>query len=195
MANYVSSHPGANIDLAVTKVLNHTCGVQGCTFLGKTAPLSSTNQIQISESMLFTQGTFSPRLIYYTSTVSYPSYTNAYARGVYFKIGRMLYISFHLKATGVSQGNGSIGIKLGSLPYFADDTDSNNSDEQALSVNELACKVGDQFQNIGTPTIVFHMYPGTSVGVFEEANGTTGIPSVAADALWLGASGFFLTRS
>lgn len=183
MAEYNSIHSGSNIDIAVSSVLNHTCGIQGVKVFDNELSKDSNNKVNIAWPNLVSQGTFTPLLGDSDTVCNYE-----YNVGTYFKFGELCYVSFRLKCKITSVSDTTYAYVRG-LP-FNSKTISNGAPEYVFSVGEFS-QEGSSLTINGN--ITCNISAGYSQVTFEHNSGQNPIvlQPTYDNFVWVSASGWY----
>lgn len=172
MPEYISVHSGENIDLAVTKVLNNTSGIQGVKVFGNDLIPDANNKVDITNNYLIEDGTWVP---YFGAESDNVNCTYEYQYGTYLKIGSIVYISARLKFKVNSIGSSPAYCIVRALPYVAK-TYAGGAQEYAAYISEFSS------QDSSIPYSGFctaRLSAGASSIAFEQQGGIESIPIVA----------------
>lgn len=193
MPTYRSIHGGAEIDSAVSGVLNGTSGIQGVKVNGVEITPDSSNKVNIT-SLVITTGSWTPYFanVSDSGTPINPACSYEYQYGYYRKIGRLCYVTFELKASISLPGIGYAAVA--GLPF-----NSASVADQALAVTQI-------YSEAWTDSIVTNnggvtMYiPGNYDKVRLQKQGGKQAVTFEGSALspkyfWTGGSGFYIASS
>lgn len=188
MSDFDSSYSGQNIDLAISKVLSGTSGIQGVKLFGNELDPDDQNKVNISESYLFEEGTWTP---YFGALIDNVNCTYEYNNGSYAKIGSLVFVSARLKFRVNEVGSSPAYCIVRTLPYKSK-TIPSGAGEYAASISEFSS------ENSSIPYSGFctaRLSAGESQVIFEQNGGISAIPIVANSDkyVWVSFSCIYLT--
>lgn len=172
MPEYISVHSGENIDLAITKVLNNTSGIQGVKVFGSELIPDENNKVDITNNYLIEEGTWVP---YFGEISDSVNCTYEYHYGTYLKIGSIVYVSARLKFKVNSVGSSQAQCTIRTLPYVSK-IYASGTPEYAACISEFSSE-GNSIPYSGVCTARINV--GYSSIAFEHKGGITAIPIVA----------------
>lgn len=172
MPEYISAHSGENIDLAITKVLNNTSGIQGVKVFDNELTPDANNKVNITNNYLIEEGTWVP---YFGEISDNVNCTYEYHYGTYLKIGNIVYVSARLKFKVNSIGGSNAHCAIRTLPYVSK-TYSGGSPEYAACISEFSSEDSSiAYSGFCTARVG----AGNSSIVFEHNGGISDLPIVA----------------
>lgn len=204
MSEYRSIHSGANIDTAVSNVLNGTAGIQGVSVFGNELQKDASNKVNILWNNLTTEGTWIPSVIAKNGNRNDVSSNTEYEYrwGYYIKFGGLCYITFRLKGRITSLDTSQTSyFYVGGLPFTARNLGGpSTSQEFSLTISELS--VGDRALDFGFQITNDGYQEGmTTCKInsdnnyidFERKNGVNSLPMSATNNewFWISVSGFY----
>lgn len=183
MSDYVSFHSGQNIDLAVTKSLNGTAGIQGVKVLGTDVPIDSSNKANINWSNFVMYSTkFFPTICGITAngetgTTYDPTCSYITNNGYVSRFGNFCYISIFIKCRISSVYSGANTYAIVPITYFdirGFEPAPIDGVEFALTVGEISVfNGGGTMPLIDSKGVTAHINPRKKYIRLERDNGAS----------------------
>lgn len=194
MATYQSSYSGAQIDSAVSSVINHTCGLQGVKVNGQELP-KTDYKVDITMPV-YSAGDWFPTLATWVESGSavQPTWVEGegYASGQYVRIGSLYFINFYIKRRLTSKG--STYAAVGGLPFTA----KSDISKQGICPTDLGgWKVDDSSTRWSiTPSVTMQIDGGGNIIKLENSDGLFALQFPEASStdmydVWIAGSGVF----